>query len=81
MIPRIIPILLLKNKGLYKGAKFKDYQYVGDPLNAVKIFNDLECDELIFLDIEASKKIIKSTNNMFRVLQMNVLCHFALEVE
>ncbi len=55
MIPRIIPVLLLKNRGLYKGIKFKEHKYVGDPINTVKIFNDKEVDELIILDIEAGK--------------------------
>lgn len=53
---RIIPVLLLKNNGLYKGVGYNKYVYIGDPINAVKIFNDMEVDELIFLDIEASKK-------------------------
>lgn len=51
--PRIIPILLLKGSGLYKTLKFKDPKYIGDPLNAVKIFNEKEVDELIVLDITA----------------------------
>ena len=51
---RIIPILLLKNNGLYKGKKFKDHKYLGDPINAVKIFNDKEVDELVIMDITAS---------------------------
>lgn len=51
---RIIPVLLLKDNYLYKGLKFKDHKYIGDPVNAVKIFNDKEVDELIFLDITAS---------------------------
>ena len=54
--PRIIPVLLLKGNGLVKSIKFKDYRYIGDPINAVKIFNDLKADELIFLDILASKQ-------------------------
>lgn len=54
--PRVIPILLLKGKGLVKSIKFKDYKYIGDPINAVKIFNDLRADELVFLDILASKE-------------------------
>ncbi|MFN7013904.1 MAG: AglZ/HisF2 family acetamidino modification protein [Bacteroidia bacterium] len=53
-IPRVIPVLLLKNGGLFKTQKFKDPKYVGDPINAVKIFNEKEVDELIFLDITAS---------------------------
>ncbi|WZB67209.1 HisA/HisF-related TIM barrel protein [Achromobacter xylosoxidans] len=51
---RIIPCLLLRGRGLYKTAKFKDPTYVGDPINAVKIFNEKEVDELIFLDITAT---------------------------
>lgn len=50
---RVIPTLLLKDGGLVKGAKFKDHKYVGDPINAVKIFNDKEVDELILLDLSA----------------------------
>jgi imidazole glycerol-phosphate synthase subunit HisF len=54
--PRIIPVLLLTEGGLIKSTKFKNYHYIGDPLNAVKIFNDLEADELVFLDILATKE-------------------------
>lgn len=52
--PRIIPCLLVHNKGLVKTVKFKDPKYVGDPLNAVKIFNEKEADELMVLDIDAT---------------------------
>jgi cyclase len=51
---RIIPCLLLKNQGLVKTVKFKNPKYVGDPINAVRIFNEKEVDELIFLDTEAT---------------------------
>lgn len=51
---RVIPCLLLKDKGLVKTVNFKEPKYVGDPINAVKIFNDKEVDELIFLDITAT---------------------------
>ena len=53
---RRIPVLLLKNQGLVKTNKFdkKNAKYIGDPMNAVKIFNDLRADELVFLDIDAS---------------------------
>jgi cyclase len=54
--PRVIPVLLLRNNGLVKTVKFDKYKYIGDPINAVRIFNDLEADELIFLDILASKE-------------------------
>ena len=53
---RVIPCLLLRNNGLVKTVRFKDPKYVGDPINAVRIFNEKEVDELIFLDIDASKK-------------------------
>lgn len=53
---RIIPVLLLRNKGLVKTVKFKEGKYIGDPINAVKIFNDKEVDELVLLDIDASKE-------------------------
>tara|TARA_B110000003_G_scaffold186907_1_gene185744 strand:+ start:275 stop:1051 length:777 start_codon:yes stop_codon:yes gene_type:complete len=52
--PRIIPSLLIHEKGLVKSTKFKDYKYVGDPINAVKIFNEKEVDEIIIVDIDAS---------------------------
>jgi cyclase len=51
---RVIPILLLKNNGLVKTIKFKNPVYVGDPINAVKIFNEKEVDELVLLDITAT---------------------------
>lgn len=54
--PRIIPVLLLKNRVLVKSIGFRNHKYIGDPINAVRIFNDLKADELVFLDIEASKK-------------------------
>ena len=54
--PRVIPVLLLKNLGLVKSVKFRDYRYIGDPINAVKLFNDLGADELAFLDILASNE-------------------------
>lgn len=52
--PRIIPCLLVKDKGLVKTVKFGEGKYVGDPLNAVKIFNEKEVDELMILDIDAT---------------------------
>ena len=52
--PRIIPCLLVKNHGLVKTINFKSPKYVGDPINAVKIFNEKEVDELVVLDIDAT---------------------------
>jgi imidazole glycerol-phosphate synthase subunit HisF len=53
---RVIPCLLLKGGKLVKTVRFKDPSYVGDPINAVKIFNEKEVDELIVLDIAASRE-------------------------
>lgn len=53
--PRIIPCLLIKDKGLVKTVQFKDPKYVGDPINAVKIFNEKEVDEIMIIDIDATK--------------------------
>jgi cyclase len=55
MRSRVIPVLLLKNAGLYKTRRFRDPVYIGDPINAVRIFNDKEVDELAFLSIEAAR--------------------------
>lgn len=54
--PRIIPCLLVRDKGLVKTVRFGPGKYVGDPINAVKIFNEKEVDELIVLDIDATSK-------------------------
>lgn len=52
--PRIIPCLLVHQGGLVKTQRFADPKYVGDPINAVKIFNEKEADELVVLDIDAT---------------------------
>ena len=54
--PRIIPVLLLNNNSLVKSVRFKNYNYIGDPMNAVKLFNEFKADELVFLDIKASQQ-------------------------
>lgn len=51
---RIIPALLIQQGGLVKSVKFKDHKYVGDPINAVRIFNEKEVDEIVILDISAT---------------------------
>ena len=51
---RVIPVLLLRGKGLVKTVKFKGPKYIGDPINSVRIFNEKEVDELVFLDITAT---------------------------
>lgn len=53
--PRIIPCLLMKDNGLVKTTQFDNPRYIGDPINAVRIFNEKDADELLFLDITLSK--------------------------
>ena len=55
-LKRIIPCLLYDGSGLVKTVKFKNPSYIGDPVNAIKIFNEKEVDELILIDINASKQ-------------------------
>jgi imidazole glycerol-phosphate synthase subunit HisF len=66
--PRIIPCLLVHDKGLVKTVHFKNPKYVGDPLNAVRIFNEKECDELMVLDIDATREGTEPDYNMIRNL-------------
>lgn len=54
LYPRIIPCLLVHDKGLVKTVQFKNPTYVGDPINAVKIFNEKQVDELMVIDIDAT---------------------------
>jgi len=63
---RVIPCLLLKDESLVKTVKFKKYNYIGDPINTVRIFNELEVDELMFLDIFASKEKRKINFNLLQ---------------
>jgi len=65
---RIIPCLLLHQGGLVKTRQFKDPKYVGDPLNAVKIFNEKEVDELMFVDIDATAESREPNMQLLRSL-------------
>ena len=56
ILTRLIPCLLLRGNGLVKTKKFKDSVYVGDPINAVRIFSEKEADELVILDIDATRE-------------------------
>jgi cyclase len=53
---RVIPVLLVQGAGLVKTIRFKDGKYVGDPINAIHIFNEKEVDELVVLDITATEE-------------------------
>jgi len=55
LLKRVIPSILFSNDGLYKTVKYKNKKYVGDPINTIRLFNDLKVDELILLDIDATK--------------------------
>jgi cyclase len=57
MYKRLIPVLLIENGRTVKSTKFKDNRYLGDPVNIVKIFNHKEVDEILVLDISASKNV------------------------
>lgn len=61
---RVIPCLQLVNGSLVKTKKFKDYSYIGDPINTVRIFNELEVDELCILDIRATKNNYQPNFNL-----------------
>ena len=65
-LPRCIPVLLLQNGALVKTVQFQNPKYIGDPLNAVRIFNEKEVDELVFLDLDAS---VKGTSIPFQLLE------------
>ena len=66
--PRIIPCLLVRNKGLVKTIRFGNDKYVGDPINAVRIFNEKRVDELLVLDIDASAKEREPNYDLIRKL-------------
>ena len=66
--PRIIPCLLISKKGLVKTIKFGDPKYIGDPINAVKIFNEKKVDELLLLDIDASRNKLKPDFKKLKII-------------
>lgn len=66
--PRIIPCLLIHKGGLVKTQCFKNPKYVGDPINAVRIFNEKEADELMVLDIDASVSGVEPNFNLISIL-------------
>lgn len=74
--PRITPCLLLRDGGLVKTVRFADEKYVGDPVNAVRIFNEKEADELVVLDISATAA--GAAPNMRLIAQFAVECRMPL---
>ena len=63
--PQLIPCLLIHKGGLVNTIRFGDPKYVGDPINAVRIFNDLKADELVFLDINVMKFFLNSNTSSY----------------
>jgi cyclase len=74
--PRIIPCLLIHKGGLVKTQGFKDPKYVGDPINAVRIFNEKEADELMVLDIDAT--VNKVAPNFDLIAKLAAECRMPL---
>jgi cyclase len=66
--PRVIPCLLIHNKGLAKTIKFENPTYIGDPINAVKIFNEKEVDEILILDIDATVNGLEPNYSLIKKL-------------
>jgi cyclase len=74
--PRIIPCLLVQNGGLVKTIAFKDPKYVGDPINAVRIFNEKEADELTVFDIDAT--VLRAEPDFKMVARLAAECRMPL---
>ena len=72
LMSRIIPVLLIRNNGLIKTVKFREDKYLGDPINAVKIFNEKKVDEIILLDIDATTRAREPNYKLIEVLLHNV---------
>ncbi|MCH8332207.1 MAG: imidazole glycerol phosphate synthase subunit HisF, partial [Bacteroidetes bacterium] len=73
---RVIPCLLLKGEGLVKTIKFKNPTYVGDPINAVRLFNEMDAHEILFLDINATKE--KKSPPLDYIAQLSDECYMPL---
>jgi imidazole glycerol-phosphate synthase subunit HisF len=74
--PRLIPCLLIHNGGLVKTVQFGNPKYVGDPLNAVRIFNEKEVDELMVIDIDASRHGVPPNEKL--IAEMAAECRMPL---
>ena len=75
--PRLIPCLLVHDGGLIKTRAFREPKYVGDPLNAVRIFNEKEVDEMLVLDIDASRYNREPDYKLIApISHLSAECHF-----
>ena len=75
LFKRIIPVLLLNDGSLVKTVNFRNADYIGDPCNTAKIFNELNADELIVLDIGKSKGNLAPDFDLIAALARSVSCH------
>jgi imidazole glycerol-phosphate synthase subunit HisF len=73
---RVIPVLLLSGGGVVKGKRFENYTYIGDPINAARLFSDLEVDEIIVIDIDATRDGRPPDLDMIRNLSSEALMPF-----
>ena len=74
---RVIPVLLIHNGGVYKTKNFREPVYIGDPVNAIRLFNDLEVDEICVLDIDATKENRAPDFEMIRELTSEAFMPFS----
>lgn len=72
--PRIIPVLSIDDRDLIKTVQFDKRRYLGDPVNAVKIFNRKGIDELAVLDISATKRVRNLIGNCYKISPVKLLC-------
>ena len=78
---RVIPLLLLHKGGLIKSVQFKNYKYIGYPINAVKIFNEKEVDKIALIDIDASRdNRPPNFKQLAEILRVIFLCLYHMEV-
>ena len=70
---RIIPLLMIKDNNLYKSKQFKDFNYIGDIYNAVKIFSEKKAHEIILLDVDASNNKKKFNIDLIKKIRQKYL--------
>ncbi len=74
---RVIPVLLIHKGGVYKTTRFAKPVYIGDPINAIRLFNDMEVDEIVVLDIDASKEVREPDYSLIQELASEAFMPFA----
>jgi len=74
---RVIPVLLIHQGGVFKTTGFSNPVYIGDPINAIRLFNDMEVDEIVVLDIDASKNGVDPNIDVINELTSEAFMPFA----